>query len=133
MIEATFAPEIRDQFTFVWSQEQCTIVETGTAEFEDAAERPSKKHKNIFLKRLSSVWQAFPQFDATNTLLIDDSLEKTVDNPPNLHYCPTSWSIAQDGALDDDFLQVTGKGVLEKLTQHMGTVGEFIQTLSVEK
>jgi hypothetical protein len=37
--------------------------------------------KPLFFKELSKVWKAFPCFDASNTLLIDDHAEKFERNP----------------------------------------------------
>jgi hypothetical protein len=44
--------------------------------------------KPIFLKELKYVWEMFPWYDETNTLLIDDSPHKVVRNPPNTSLHP---------------------------------------------
>ena len=52
------------KFFFVWGQERCWRL------------------GDEYLKPLESVWTEFPEFDATNTLLVDDSADKCVKNPP---------------------------------------------------
>lgn len=61
---------------FIFSQRQCTRVGT----MDDG--------KPIFLKELKYVWEMFPWYDETNTLLIDDSPYKVVNNPPHTSIHP---------------------------------------------
>ncbi|MBP04674.1 MAG: hypothetical protein CMA72_07830 [Euryarchaeota archaeon] len=61
---------------FIYSQRQCTKV--GTMD----------SGKPIFLKELKYVWEMFPWYNETNTLLIDDSPHKVVNNPPNTSIHP---------------------------------------------
>ena len=61
---------------FIFSQRQCTY--TGT--MDDG--------KPIFLKELKYVWEMFPWYDETNTVLIDDSPYKVARNPPQTSIHP---------------------------------------------
>lgn len=132
MVNSIMTQERREQLLFVWSQEDCRTINVGTEEFdsylggkdEAGAERPRKKHKHLFLKNLSRVWEAFPQFDESNTLLIDDSTEKTLDNPPGLHYQPETWIALNE---QDDALGPEGVCTLflKGLSDFQGNVSEY--------
>ncbi len=106
---------IRSRLLFVWNQSQCTAVRsTNGSPDEIAAGRPppstdegtgddpSVKEANdddehsfdgdlVFEKHLPKIWETYPLWSASNTLLIDDSPEKcsmAVGNaihPPPLH------------------------------------------------
>lgn len=43
------------------------------------------KAKPLFLKELEKVWRRFPEFNETNTILVDNHIEKFERNP--LHTC----------------------------------------------
>ena len=122
MVDAIMSPETKAQLLFVWSQEDCTVVER--TEWKDG-ERPTKKQKRRFLKRLASVWEAFPQFGADDTLLIDDSEEKSVENPPGLLYCPKTWTVLDEQCMDDTFLTKECVDKLDALAHSDGTVAQF--------
>jgi hypothetical protein len=61
------------QFVFDWNQTQATNMWPRTS--------CVSSRKPLFFKELSKVWKAFPCFDASNTLLIDDHVEKFERNP----------------------------------------------------
>jgi hypothetical protein len=61
---------------FIFSQRQCTHIGT----MDDG--------KPIFLKELKYVWEMFPWYDETNTVLIDDSPYKVARNPPQTSIHP---------------------------------------------
>jgi len=109
----------KDDFLFVWGQDKC--------ECERATKSNHQKKKYLFKKPLARVWEAFPEFDERNTLLIDDSVEKTVDNPPGLHYCPLTWSVLEH-PLDQELAVKDGKLTtwLRALHQFQGPVAEFV-------
>lgn len=58
-------------------------------------------HKPIFLKNLSSIWEKFPQYNASNTLIIDDSDAKMVNNPQQCYYNPGTWKHEIDPQWDE--------------------------------
>ena len=64
-----------ERLVFVWDQEASTNL------------WPQRSHvseeKPLFLKELSNVFKAFPQFSADNTILVDNHLEKFQRNPAN--------------------------------------------------
>ena len=57
-----------EDLAFCWSQDQCDQEEHPDEELRDK--------KPLFVKDLSKVWEAFPQFDCENTVIIDDTPEK---------------------------------------------------------
>ncbi|CAM9645982.1 unnamed protein product, partial [Phaeothamnion confervicola] len=54
--------------------------------------------KPLFLKRLQDVWDIFPEYDARNTLLVDDSAEKCAENPPFTAVHPPPWTYRRAAA-----------------------------------
>jgi len=52
---------------------------------------PEKKRQPLFLKELMNVWLKFPQFNETNTLLIDDTPYKALRNPPYTAIFPEAY------------------------------------------
>ena len=69
-----------EKLVFLFDQSRCVPVPT------------DNPHKPIFLKNLSVVWEEFPQYNASNTLIIDDSNAKMVNNPKDCHYNPGTWT-----------------------------------------
>jgi hypothetical protein len=66
---------------FVWSQHQCERREEKRGDDEDGT---------VFLKPLSKVWETYPLWNPSNTLLMDDSPNKCPElqntlHPPPLH------------------------------------------------
>ena len=81
---------------FIWHRNFCNLVENkdkGQSQGSDASELESNSNKTnksqkkpshedlIAIKSLSKVWASYPIWNATNTLLLDDSPEK----------CPTKY------------------------------------------
>jgi hypothetical protein len=64
---------------FVYDQSHC-----------EAVPQPGE-NRPLFLKNLARVWAAFPEYGPRNTLLIDDSDEKSRNNPPGTHLNPGTW------------------------------------------
>jgi hypothetical protein len=62
---------------FFWCQEKCRVLQPDPKNFDGS----SIKKSLIFYKPLRLVWSEFPEFDESNTLLIDDSPEKCSRNP----------------------------------------------------
>ncbi|KAE8661164.1 hypothetical protein F3Y22_tig00116938pilonHSYRG00085 [Hibiscus syriacus] len=79
-----------DHFLFVWDQSKCKT--------ED---------KFTYCKDLNDVWNEFIDFNALNTLLVDDSPRKMIHNPINNYICPHSFNAASHS--DDDALTKGGK------------------------
>jgi hypothetical protein len=123
-------------FLFVWNQSMCKTDTLSKKDWEKEQELPPKKRRRrkrwLFTKPLISVWDQFPQFDATNTLLIDDSPEKTAENPPGLHYCPPMWcpTNLNDYRTDQGLTcQAELQQWLKDLTNFSGTISEYNDTI----
>jgi len=63
LCEYIFTPKQRSQLLFEWNQTMCDRV------------------NNVYQKNLSRVWEEFPQYSPTNTLMLDDSDAKMENNP----------------------------------------------------
>ncbi|KAE8704516.1 hypothetical protein F3Y22_tig00110450pilonHSYRG00530 [Hibiscus syriacus] len=81
---------LSNHFLFVWDQSKCKT--------ED---------KFTYCKDLNDVWNEFSDFNALNTLLVDDSSQKMIHNPINNYICPHSFEVASHS--DDDALTKGGK------------------------
>eukprot|EP00658_Telonema_sp_P-2_P037321 TRINITY_DN26846_c0_g1_i2.p1 TRINITY_DN26846_c0_g1~~TRINITY_DN26846_c0_g1_i2.p1 ORF type:complete len:149 (-),score=21.01 TRINITY_DN26846_c0_g1_i2:301-747(-) len=102
----------------VWGQRECTQV--------PGIKHPDNSFKPIFIKELAKLWRALAtvgaDFGAENTVLIDDSVYKTVLNPPHTALHPNEW-LPWDG--DDD-----GLSELRDLLEAVSTgpsVPEFLE------
>ena len=72
LVRTALPPDVRDALTFVWDRRWCTHASG-----------------NELLKDLSTVWKSpalHGRFDASNTLLVDDSPRKTRLNSPHTVY-----------------------------------------------
>ncbi len=72
----------RSSLLFVWDQTHCKVVEP--VSILDG-EKPQ------FRKQISHVWKQFPDFNETNTLMIDDSADKMIENPRQTQWLITRW------------------------------------------
>ena len=70
---------------FIFTQLECTY------------DNPKTKSKPLFYKELSIVWRVFPNYDWTNTLLIDDSQDKVILNPPFTSIHPKTMTMDDRG------------------------------------
>ena len=105
LVKLLFPPEISQNLLFVWHRNFCNLVDTTSQEVSHDSqdkkrsknshakmESTSKRNKSskaskrrtksshediIAIKSLAKVWDSFPLWNSTNTLLIDDSPEKT--------------------------------------------------------
>jgi len=51
-----------------------------------------RSHCKGIRKQISHVWQAFPEYDATNTIMLDDSVEKLCENPVGTRLLIKPWT-----------------------------------------
>ncbi|GLJ19402.1 hypothetical protein SUGI_0349910 [Cryptomeria japonica] len=72
-----------DRLLFIWDQSWCTV--------QGHENTPYGNIRPIFLKDLSSVWQAYPQYGPENTLFIDDSEYKLKTNQNLKYVCPKTY------------------------------------------
>ncbi len=77
MPELVFGEKYMDKLLFVWDQDKCW--------------RRSDPESR-FVKPLEDVWRAYPEYNETNTVLIDDSIKKAERNPSSTVYCPETWT-----------------------------------------
>ena len=70
---------------FVFNQDQCERVKNSDIETK----------KPLFLKNLSEVLLNYPQYDETNTLLIDDNDEKSRNNSEQCYFNPCGTNVSQ--------------------------------------
>lgn len=61
---------------FLWTQNDCTILPPSPC--------TQNKFKPLFHKDLYRLWQRFPEYNATNTIMIDDSQDKLAGHLDNL-------------------------------------------------
>ena len=81
--------------------------------FDQANCVPSGVHKDgnrpIFTKPLNVVWTMYKTYGPENTILIDDSPEKTMDNPEHTVLNVQTWTIFGDGEpLADEGISKSG-------------------------
>ncbi|KAE8718594.1 hypothetical protein F3Y22_tig00110009pilonHSYRG00070 [Hibiscus syriacus] len=79
-------PLFSEHFLYVWDQAKCKTYDNVT-----------------YCKDLNDVWNACPDFNELNTLLVDDSAEKMIYNPKYNYICPHTFHAAShsnDNALE---------------------------------
>ncbi|CAI8614778.1 unnamed protein product [Vicia faba] len=88
--------DLVDKLLFVWDQSHCN--NTGYKSMENA-------QKPLFLKVLEHVWNQYPSYSASNTLLIDDKPYRTIHNPVNTAIFIESYDLENEM---DNFLDPNG-------------------------
>lgn len=94
LVRLLFPPEIRENLVFIWHRNLCNLVYNIDQEESDDNNNPESESNNsnhnqsaesqkkpshedlIAIKSLAKVWSSYPIWNATNTLLLDDSPEK---------------------------------------------------------
>lgn len=94
-----------EKLAFVYDRDFCEILDV-SSERSGPIRRDHTTPKPIIRKNLSKVWESFRDFNEANTLIIDDSDEKMVNNPPGTVFNPGTWS-KED--VKDDALSMNGK------------------------
>ena len=100
---------------FIFTQNQCTYDGM-------MGEKP------IFLKEINYLWTMFPWCDPKNTLLIDDSEYKVVNNPKHTSIHPEAY----DHSIHTN-INVTIRPYLEKLLKSELCVREFVSQNSLSE
>ena len=96
------------ELKFIFTQDQCTYDGM-------MGEKP------IFLKEIDYLWIMFPWCDPTNTLLIDDSEYKVINNPEHTSIHPETYEHSVHSNIN-----VTIRPYLEKLLRSEMCVQEFV-------
>ena len=83
LVDLLFPGDIAKRLLFVWSQNHCGNEKAkqgneSTTRNNEGSQVHRKSHYNdiVFIKSLGKVWAAYPLWNESNTLLIDDSPEK---------------------------------------------------------
>jgi len=124
-------------FLFVWDQSKCNADTLSEEQWAEELTKPPRKRRRrkrwLFTKPLAKVWEAFPEYNATNTLLIDDSVEKTIENPPGLFYCPPSWFPTTLPDLQNDYAlkcSLTTAGNMDIIIRDTRNIYQWLKGLS---
>mmetsp|Transcript_4823 Transcript_4823/g.9199 ORF Transcript_4823/g.9199 Transcript_4823/m.9199 type:complete len:405 (+) Transcript_4823:143-1357(+) len=106
LIDLMFPGRIKERLIFVWGQEKCECL---PLEVDDTIANGAGP-KVIFRKHLSKVWNDFPLWNRSNTLLMDDSPEKCVKYKENSIHPPPIMGLNMDALarhMDSLSLQVS--------------------------
>ena len=100
LIQMLFPEDVARRLLFVWSQEKCRWE---TNKSVTSADRANGASSTLFIKKLSQVWEAFPLWDSSNSLLIDDSPEKCPEQfLKNTVHPPALSGFVDDEAQDEE-------------------------------
>lgn len=102
--ELAFGPNFRPLLLFEWNRANCREVLTHEPE-------------SIYSKELTEVWKAFPEYNETNTLMIDHDSDQVVLNPGQCVQLVPSWTPDQ---MNDRMLLF----LLRKLRNHRKVVSQ---------
>ena len=100
LIDLVFGKVKRNLLVFVWGQEMCDQVHP----HPDGV----TVDKPLFLKDMAKVWKQFPQYNKSNTLLVDDSEWKTMKNPPETVVIIKPWYPHKGAGMSDEGLSERG-------------------------
>jgi NLI interacting factor-like phosphatase. len=115
LMHLMFPERIQKRLIFVWGQEKCECL-TSSQEKDTSVQKSSAARDDvggdgsevIFMKHLSKVWNEFPLWNRSNTLLVDDSPEKCVKYKENAIHPPPIMGLNVDAlARYMESLQVT--------------------------
>ena len=90
---------------FIFDQSDCDQVSESIAPDIGEQRKDKSTKKPIFLKNLTKVWGRYPQFNEENTIIVDDSDHKMINNPKTCHFNPGTWTRDK---VDDNGLKVGG-------------------------
>lgn len=79
-------------------------------------------HKRILLKNLSQVWDVFPDYNVTNTVIVDDSPEKCACNPAHTAIHPIPYMCR-----DESDTELLPEGPLWALVKGLGQTEDNVQ------
>jgi len=130
LVEMLFPSEIASRLLFVWAQNKCESVP------QPNQVRTDGSIDVLYSKSLSKVWHHFPLWNASNTILMDDSpdkcpkkyLQNTLHPPPILGgslSLPNNENISNDNVrsneanrISDETNEATQALFFDKLAQH---------------
>lgn len=100
LVNFLFTDEQKGKFLAVLSNSSCNKY------FPHPNPPPNDPTRPLFTKPLSVPWKMFPQLghNETDTLLVDDDIQKTIDSPPNTAYVVKKWSPREGDGMNDTAL-----------------------------
>ena len=118
LVSFLFPVPIKERLLFIWGQSKCNAIHI------------EGKEKPLYQKPLSRVWDEYPLWDTTNTLLMDDSPKKCPPaysqntlHPPPLHG-QSSHHVMTD--LENEKLQLS---FFQQLVQELDNSGNLLSVL----
>ena len=115
----------RHNLKFVWTQEECDTIQF-------PQQKGASFVKPLRKKNLNKVWQAFPEYNALNTIIVDDTQAKLADHNEN-HLSIPEFSVI-DHEVDftqDEQLLTLGKYFDELLQSDPSDVRTFLKNKSL--
>jgi hypothetical protein len=123
LVAALIPPAVAARLLFVWAQHDCDTVVTNnnTSTGSGGDDSDDDDNSSVFKKNLSKVWKEYPAWNASNTLLMDDSPDKCVAWRENAVHPPPLNGLAettQDDSNNDEINALQQRLFLEQLVQH---------------
>jgi hypothetical protein len=122
LVAALMPPAVAARLLFVWAQHDCdTVVTSNNNSTGSGCDDSDDDNSSIFKKDLSKIWKEYPVWNASNTLLMDDSPDKCVAWQENAVHPPPLNGLAgttQDNNIDDEINARQQRLFLEQLVQH---------------
>jgi hypothetical protein len=127
LVASLIPPAVAAKLLFVWAQHDCeTVVSVSNTNRSCCDDNDIDEHENDdndddnsskFKKNLSKVWKEYPVWNASNTLLMDDSPDKCVAWRENAVHPPPLNGL-DIGTRDDEINARQQRLFLEELVQH---------------
>jgi hypothetical protein len=122
LVAALIPPAVAARLLFVWAQHDCeTVISNNNTSTGSGCDDSDDDNSSIFKKDLSKVWKEYPVWNASNTLLMDDSPDKCVAWRENAVHPPPLNGLAgttQDDDNDDEINARQQRLFLEQFVQH---------------
>ena len=108
LLKELVPPQVRDRLLFVWAQQHCIVRK------QDA----SSDEEEVFEKDLERVWEEYPLWNRTNTLLMDDSPEKCEAWATNAVHPPAIHGLCYEDDRSDEFNENSQRVFFGRLAEH---------------
>jgi hypothetical protein len=121
LVAALIPPAVAARLLFVWAQHDCdTVLSNNNNTSNGSGCDDSDDDNNLTLKKdLSKVWKEYPVWNASNTLLMDDSPDKCVAWRENAVHPPPLNGLAGSTQDNDDEINARQQRLfLDQLVQH---------------
>ena len=74
----------RDKLLFIWDKSKCK-------EIDHPLNYKTKQKRKMFSKPLKTIWGEHPEFDMTNTLMVDHNKWQHLGQPEKTQFYPDEW------------------------------------------